>query len=111
MSVFCTMTAVDSVFRIMKRRKCRPIGFFDRPSACVPENATRLSRRSCRALLLQLESHMRPDWSRLSQAERDASYDNNRAVANSAVLIEQRNAASAAFRQAHADHLDVPYGR
>jgi len=53
---------------------------------------------------------MRPDWSRLSQAERDASYDNNRAVANSAVLIEQRNAASAAFRQAHADHLDVPYG-
>jgi arylformamidase len=54
---------------------------------------------------------MRPAWSRLSQAERDASYDNNRAVANSAALIEQRNAASAAFRQAHADHLDIPYGK
>jgi arylformamidase len=53
---------------------------------------------------------MRPDWSKLSQAERDAAYDNNRAVANSAVLIEQRNAASIAFRAAHSDHLDVHYG-
>jgi arylformamidase len=53
---------------------------------------------------------MRPKWSELSQAERDVAYDNNRAMANSASLIEQRNAASAAFRQVHADHLDVPYG-
>lgn len=53
---------------------------------------------------------MRPDWSKLSQDERDAAYDNNRAVANSAVLIEQRNVASAAFRLAHAKYLDIPYG-
>ena len=53
---------------------------------------------------------MRPDWHTLSQAERDASYDNNRAVANSASLIEERNKASAEFRAVHAGHLDVPYG-
>ena len=51
-----------------------------------------------------------PDWSTLSQAERDAAYNNNLAVADSAALIERRNAASAAFRAAHPEKLDVPYG-
>ena len=50
------------------------------------------------------------EWSRLSQAERDAAYNNNAAVADSAALIERRNAASAAFRNAHPAGLDVPYG-
>ena len=49
-------------------------------------------------------------WSALSQAERDAAYNNNLAVANSAALIEQRNTASAAFRAAHPAGLDVSYG-
>jgi arylformamidase len=49
-------------------------------------------------------------WSTLSQAERDAAYNNNAAVANSAALIERRNAQSAAFRGAHPGGLDVPYG-
>jgi arylformamidase len=49
-------------------------------------------------------------WSTLSQAERDAAYNNNLAVANSAALIERRNAAAAAFRKAHPAGLDVPYG-
>jgi acetyl esterase/lipase len=49
-------------------------------------------------------------WAELSQAARDAAYNNNLAVANSAALIERRNAASAAFRAAHAAGLDVPYG-
>jgi len=51
-----------------------------------------------------------PEWRAMSQAERDASYDNNKAVANSAALIEQRNAASATFRQDHSGHLDLAYG-
>src|SRR5258707_1338259 len=51
-----------------------------------------------------------PGWTALSQAERDAAYNNNLAVANSAELIEKRNAASAAFRKAHPAGLDVPYG-
>jgi arylformamidase len=51
-----------------------------------------------------------PGWAALSQAERDAAYNNNLAVANSAELIERRNAASAAFRKAHPAGLDVPYG-
>jgi arylformamidase len=46
----------------------------------------------------------------LSQAQRDAAYNNNLAVANSAELIERRNAASAAFRKAHPAGLDVAYG-
>jgi arylformamidase len=49
-------------------------------------------------------------WVALSQAERDAAYNNNVAVANSAELVERRNAASAAFRTAHPQGLDVGYG-
>jgi acetyl esterase/lipase len=49
-------------------------------------------------------------WSSLSQAERDAAYNNSQAVANSPELVERRNAASAAFRRAHPAGLDVPYG-
>lgn len=51
-----------------------------------------------------------PGWATLSQAARDAAYNNNLAVANSAELIERRNAAAAAFRKAHPAGLDVPYG-
>jgi acetyl esterase/lipase len=51
-----------------------------------------------------------PGWATMSQAARDAAYNNNLAVANSAELIERRNAASAAFRKAHPAGLDVPYG-
>jgi arylformamidase len=49
-------------------------------------------------------------WPALSQAERDAAYNNNAAVADSTALIERRNLASAAFRRAHPGGLDVPYG-
>ncbi len=48
-------------------------------------------------------------WASLDQARRDAAYDNNAAVANSAALIEARNAASAAYRKAHSGALDIPY--
>ncbi len=40
-------------------------------------------------------------WASLDQARRNAAYDNNAAVANSAALIEARNAASAKYREAH----------
>jgi arylformamidase len=50
-------------------------------------------------------------WATLGQAARDAAYNNNAAVANSAVLVERRNTASAAFRAAHPAGLDVPYGQ
>jgi acetyl esterase/lipase len=49
-------------------------------------------------------------WGRLSQVERDAAYDNVKAVANSADLIAQRNAAAAQWRTRHAGHLDIAYG-
>ena len=49
-------------------------------------------------------------WHTLSQAERDAAYDNNKAVANSAALIAARNEASAVLRAAHTAALDIPYG-
>jgi len=51
-----------------------------------------------------------PGWETMSQAARDAAYNNNLAVKNSAELIERRNAQAAAFRQAHPAGLDVPYG-
>ena len=52
----------------------------------------------------------RSSWTALSQAERDAAYDNNKAVANSPALIAARNEASAKYRAAHAAGLDIPYG-
>jgi acetyl esterase/lipase len=51
-----------------------------------------------------------PGWATMSQAARDAAYNNNLAVANGAELIERRNAASAVFRKAHPADLDAPYG-
>jgi acetyl esterase/lipase len=52
----------------------------------------------------------RERWSSLTQAERDAAYDNNGAVADSPALIQKRNAGSAAYRQMHPARLDIPYG-
>jgi hypothetical protein len=49
-------------------------------------------------------------WALLSSAERDAACDNNAAVANSAALIAERNAASAIFRATHNGALDLAYG-
>ena len=49
-------------------------------------------------------------WTTLSQAERDAAYDNNAAVKNSAALIAERNEASKALRASRKSFLDVPYG-
>jgi len=48
-------------------------------------------------------------WGRLTQAERDAAYNNGAAVANSAALVRERNEASAAYRAAHGGHLDLAY--
>ncbi len=56
---------------------------------------------------------MRPDprhcWSQLSQAERDAAYNNDEAVTDSAGLIDRRNAESARVRARYPGALDVPY--
>ena len=50
------------------------------------------------------------NWGTLSRAERDAAYDNIAAVKDSMTLNTARAEASAAFRAAHAGHLDVRYG-
>jgi len=50
------------------------------------------------------------DWGKMSRAERDAAYNNVKAVKNSAELIAKREAASAEFRRAYPDHLDLRYG-
>jgi arylformamidase len=52
----------------------------------------------------------RTHWSSLTQAERDAAYDNNGAVADSPALIQKRNAGSAAYRKSRPGSLDIPYG-
>ncbi|GLK66953.1 alpha/beta hydrolase [Hansschlegelia plantiphila] len=49
-------------------------------------------------------------WETLSQAERDAAYNNNRAVRNSTTLIRERDALAAAYRAANPSGLDIPYG-
>ena len=48
-------------------------------------------------------------WRSLSQQERNDAYDNNKASANSAHLIAERNHASAALRASRNAFLDVPY--
>jgi acetyl esterase/lipase len=50
------------------------------------------------------------NWGTMSRDERDAAYNNSNAVKNSAELNAAREAASAAFRKAHPEHLDVRYG-
>jgi arylformamidase len=52
----------------------------------------------------------RLNWATLSQAERDAAYDNNAAVKNSAALIAERNQMSEALRASRKSFLDMPYG-
>ncbi len=50
------------------------------------------------------------NWGAMSRAERDAAYDNRAAVADSAALVAERVAASAAFRASVPGALDLPYG-
>ena len=50
------------------------------------------------------------NWGTLSQAERDAAYNNSAAVPDSPALNAARETASAQFRAAHAGHLDLRYG-
>jgi acetyl esterase/lipase len=50
------------------------------------------------------------NWANLSQAQRDAAWNNSEAVPNSPALNEARAARSMEFRAAHAGHLDLPYG-
>lgn len=47
----------------------------------------------------------------MSQAARNAAYNNNAAVADAPKLIQIRNELSLAYRNAHSDHLDLPYGK
>jgi len=51
----------------------------------------------------------RERWASLDQATRNAAYDNNAAVADSPRWIEQRNRASAIYREAHPAKLDLAY--
>jgi arylformamidase len=57
-----------------------------------------------------LPADPRTQWALLNLAARNAAYDNNAAVANSARLIDERNRESAAYRAAHPTNLDLPYG-
>ena len=50
----------------------------------------------------------RSNWRSLSKAARDAAYDNNAAVKNSAALIAERNAASEKLRARRKSFLDFP---
>lgn len=50
------------------------------------------------------------NWADLTQAARDAAYNNSAAVPDSAALVRERNEASAEFRAAHDAQLDLPYG-
>lgn len=52
----------------------------------------------------------RMHWGTLTQAERDAAYNNRAATANAPELVDRRNESSARFRAAHAGHLDLAYG-
>ncbi|WP_429818979.1 alpha/beta hydrolase [Ensifer sp. B1-9] len=59
---------------------------------------------------MQMSAVPQEVWATLSQEQRDASYNTNIAVKNSAELIERRAAASKIYRAAHAKALDIPYG-
>jgi acetyl esterase/lipase len=50
------------------------------------------------------------DWGTLTQAQRDARYNNSEAVKNSQEIVAEMRDASAKVRAAFPDHLDLPYG-
>ena len=50
-------------------------------------------------------------WGLMSQAERDAAYNNSAHVSDSAVLNAAREVASSAFRVTNSLHLDLRYGK
>ena len=56
-----------------------------------------------------LPADPRDNWAALDQAARDAAYNNNAAVADSAKWIELRNSASAVYRAAHPRFLNLAY--
>jgi acetyl esterase/lipase len=56
-----------------------------------------------------LPADPRDNWAALDQAARDAAYNNNAAVADSAKWIQLRNNASAVFRAAHPRFLNLAY--
>lgn len=56
-----------------------------------------------------LPADPRDNWAALDPAQRDAAYNNNAAVADSAAWIEKRNHDSAAYRAAHPNNLDLAY--
>ncbi len=57
-----------------------------------------------------LPADPRDNWAALDQAARDAAYNNNAAVADSAKWIELRNSASAVYLAAHPRFLNLAYG-
>jgi arylformamidase len=56
-----------------------------------------------------LPADPRDNWAALDRAARDAAYNNNAAVADSAKWIELRNSASAVYRAAHPRFLNLAY--
>jgi acetyl esterase/lipase len=56
-----------------------------------------------------LPADPRDNWAALDQAARDAAYNNNAAVADSAKWIQLRNSASADYRAAHPRFLNLAY--
>ena len=50
------------------------------------------------------------DWGRMTDAQRDAAYNNSAAVANSQQSMAARLAISTEFRAQRPQHLDIPYG-
>jgi arylformamidase len=56
-----------------------------------------------------LPADPRDNWAALDQAARDAAYNNNTAVADSAKWIGLRNSASADYRAAHPRFLNLAY--
>jgi arylformamidase len=56
-----------------------------------------------------LPADPRDNWAALDQAARDAAYNNNAAVADSAKWIQLRNSASVDYRAAHSRFLNLAY--
>jgi len=51
-----------------------------------------------------------PDWHQMDQQTLDDSYDNHKAIPESAAMFSVWTERSKAFRSAHSQYLDIPYG-
>ena len=61
-------------------------------------------------LINNASAHRFPDWYQIDRQTLNDAYDNHKAIPESAAMFRVWTERSKAFRSAHPQYLDIPYG-